>query len=114
MDALDFEAAGNALRETKLRRIGSPERVAEVDRQVKRSALYFVAAGLPTGLIAYWLMLPISGRPIPQPGRGWLMLYHGAIIPDLRIDAAILIAILGGLGSGAWAARKARRDQVCA
>ena len=105
----DFEAAWNALRETNPGRFGSPHVVDEIDRVVTRAALFFCAAAVPAGLIAYWLIPQAKGWPMPQWGI-WPKLYGSQIIPDLRIFAALLIAILAGIGSATVAGKKSLPD----
>ncbi len=105
----DFEMAWNVLRETNPKRFGSPFRVAEIDRAVKRSALFFIGAAMPAGLIAFWLLPPIRGGSMhAAPTRGWPVLAHGSMTPDVRLVAAILVAVLVGVGSATVAARKSR------
>ena len=86
----DFAAAWNALRETNPKRFGSPFRVDEIDRTVKRPACFFFAAAIPAGLMAYWLIPSLRGGAMPPATRGWPVLGHGWISSANR----------GGTGSG--------------
>jgi hypothetical protein len=105
----DFTAAWNALRETNPTRFGSPFRVEEIDRAVKRSAWFFFVAGIPAGLVAYWLIPSVYGGSMLPSARAWPVLRHGPISPDLRVVAALVIAILAGIISATLATKKPRR-----
>ncbi len=112
VNADDFEAAWNALRATNTQRFGSPFRVDEIDQTLKRSAVFFFAAAIPAGLVAYWLMPSIRGGAMPPATRGWPVLGHGWITPDMRVVVAILVAILAGVASATFAARTMRHAKV--
>lgn len=98
------------MRETNPKRFGSPFQVAEIDRTVKRSAWFFFAAAIPTGLVAPCLIPSSRGGTMPPSARAWPVLAHGRMSPDLRIVAALVLAIVAGIISATLASRMPRRD----
>jgi hypothetical protein len=96
----DFENARDALRAINPKRFGSPAAVAEIDRAVKRTVLFFVAAAIPAGLIAFWLIPQIHAIAMPS--------HHGGIVPNLRIVGALVAAIAVGSLSATFASRRSR------
>ncbi|MBI2512945.1 MAG: DUF2007 domain-containing protein [Opitutae bacterium] len=87
--AEDRERATEILRQANPSRFGSAARVAEIDRQIKHSALWFVLAALPAGFIAYWL--------IPEPGWKEQIRFDEHQPYDVRPIASAAAAFLAGL-----------------
>jgi hypothetical protein len=105
----EFDLAWSALRE----RSGSRERVAELDRSIMRSTAFFFGAAIPVGLVAFWLLPQMWGAPLPVRSiRGWPAWQHGPIALNLRVIAAILIAIIVGIGSAHFATKKSSASRL--
>jgi len=85
----DRDAALAILREANPARFGSAERVAEIEKEMKRSILWFLGGALPCGAITYYMVqAPTWGGPVRVD----------QVDPvDLRPLAALCGAFLGGI-----------------
>ncbi len=85
----DRERALGLIREANPERLGSPERVAAIDRDLKRVAARFLLTAIIVGGAVYWLL------PEPQ----WKdQLRFGESQPfDIRPLAAALAALVSGI-----------------
>jgi hypothetical protein len=103
----DFETASKVLRDANPRRFGSPARVAELDRLVKRQAIFFFGAAIPVGFLAYRLIAYLGQGPVQfwPRGSGGPLAGHGTF--DNRLAAAVAIGILAGIWSAKAGSRRA-------
>ncbi|MGH7997754.1 MAG: hypothetical protein ACREFX_15525 [Opitutaceae bacterium] len=89
-----FDAASRVLREANPQRFGSAQRVAEIDREVRRMTLVFLIAALAAGIVAYLLL------PRPPPSE------PGGLARDWRPAGAVLAGVLAGVASAAVLAKR--------
>ncbi|HEY4299480.1 MAG TPA: DUF2007 domain-containing protein [Candidatus Didemnitutus sp.] len=58
----DFARADSLLREANPQRFGSPEKVAAIERHLRRALIRFAVVGMVVGGLVY-LVMPMSGSP---------------------------------------------------
>lgn len=88
--AEDRDEALAILREANPTRFGSAERVAEIEKDMKRSVLWFLGGALPCGAITYLMVqAPAWEGPVVR--------LDSVEPPDMRPLAALCGAFLGGL-----------------
>ena len=96
----EYIEARRILREANPARFGSPERVAEIDRQIKRGALWFFAGALPVTVVALFL--------IPQPGEKPFNGIRERRPADFRLAGAVAAGVAGGTLCALAAGRKTK------
>lgn len=88
----DWSSADRILREARPDRFGSAERVAELDRTLKRGAVSALGGAATAGLLTYFMMPAGTGEiSYSEP---WIQ--------------SILFALLAGAVGGAWLEKKFR------
>jgi len=97
------ERARGLIKQANPQRFGSSERVNEIDRQIKRALARIVCVGIPVGiaagLAAYFLAAdPAQASPVRIRGS-W-------IVPDFRLELAILAGFAASVGASIWINRK--------
>ncbi len=83
--------ATGLLREANPARFGSPARVAEIDRAIKRGAALFFLGAIPCAVLVLLLM--------PAPVERYDLPIYVAQAPDHRPEAALLAGVLGGIAA---------------
>jgi len=98
VNAEDLAEARRLIAEVNPARFGSPERVEEIDRAVKRAAGRFVLFALPLAILAafavYWLFTaPPEAQPIRVRPR---LLVFPNLAAEMALSSGILVAIIAG------------------
>jgi hypothetical protein len=98
----DLERAGGLIREANPSRFGSPARVDEIDRQIKRSLGRFFLIAVPVGVLVLgltYLLVPQPANPFPMRVRRiW-------VFPNFRAEASICSGLAACVLSALWLGR---------
>jgi hypothetical protein len=99
----EYAEARRILREANPARFGSPERVAELDRQIKQGMLRFVLGALPVAIAVFYLI----PEPVIHPMRS---LWERQPV-DFRLGGAVLAGVAAGtLCALALGGKKVKRE----
>jgi hypothetical protein len=99
----DVERACGLIREVNPQRFGSSARVAEIDRQIKRSLARFLLISLPIGLAAAYAAYVLTSE-LPESNPIAIRRYW--VTPNFRIDLAIGVGLLASVLATAWNGRR--------
>ncbi len=103
VNAEDLAEARRLITEVNPSRFGSAERVAEIDRALKRAVLSFVLVALPLALLAaFGTYLLVSPPADAQPIN--LRRFH--VFPNLAVEAALAVGVLVAVVAGFWVSRR--------
>jgi hypothetical protein len=92
----EYDQAVELLRSVNPQRFGSPQRVAQLEKEIIRATIRFVTVALLVGVAAFFT--------IPKPSINSQNYFE--MSPDWRLPGAMLAGILGGI----FALRTARKQ----
>lgn len=104
VNAEDLAEARRLIQEVNPSRFGSPERVAEIDRVVKRAASRFVLIALPLAILAAFAVYGLFTAP---PGAQPIWIRPRLLVfPNLAAELALSTGILVAIVVGTWVNRR--------
>jgi hypothetical protein len=104
----EAENARNLIMQVNPRRFGSSERVAEIDRQLRRSAVRFALGALPLGIAVGLAAYFVTPKPIRNP-TGYVRRHW--VTYDVRVELGVVAGIAACAAVSAWDSRRRQKGK---